>query len=487
MLFNSYDFIFGLLPLTLVAHHYAIDRGPRASTRVLVVASMVFYGWWYWPYLGLFLASILFNFMVGNRIGDGERTPEARDRALKFGITANLLTLGFFKYLAWLVNSATGLIGLGDVLPVLSLPVGISFFTFQQIAWLVDTRKQSAQRDNIWDYALFVSFFPQLIAGPIVHHGEIMPQLAANRRPDWNDRAVGFTMFSVGLAKKLLIADALAPFVEALYGKVHAGALDPTVFEAWQGLLAWHFQLYFDFSGYSDMALGLGRMFGVKLPVNFEAPYRATSMLDFWRRWHLTLTRFLRDYLYVPLGGNKVGGTRYLRNLFLTIFLAGIWHGAGWTYLLWGLQMGVYQVINAWWVQRGKSLPSTLLGTFVGRVSVWLCLLFSWPLFRGQTVADAGLILQATVGANGAGLGQPKPWLWSAFALCTAIVTLLPTLQQVMREQDPAWAWRPIDTHTGGPRWAWKPTLGWAVVTGLLFAASIPVMDRANAFLYWNF
>jgi len=487
MLFNSYDFIFGLLPLTLLAHHWALGKSPLAAARVLVVTSLIFYGWWYWPYLLLLIASILVNFKLGVMVADPARSDLVRRRLLQAGIVANLSVLAWFKYLGWIGDSLGGLIGVDLHAPHYDLPIGVSFYTFTQIAWLVDARRGISHEKDLTNYSLFVSFFPHLIAGPIVHHGELMPQFEVGKQPTWTDRSLGLTFFAVGLAKKLLIADQLVPFVDGMFGRVHTGALNPTFFDAWHGILAWHFQLYFDFSGYSDMAIGLALLFGIRLPINFEAPYRCSSIIDFWRRWHLTLTRFLRDYLYVPLGGNKVSEPRYLLNQFLTIFIAGIWHGAGWTYLLWGAQMGIYQVINAWWLQRGWGFADTRLSRAIWIPLTWLLLTFSWPLFRGQSAADAWVIVKAMAGFGTAGVGAAKPWLWAAFAVCTAIVWFVPTIQQWTRNYEPAFGWRPVDKATWAPEWEWRPTLGWAAVIGGLLVLTIPVLDRANAFLYWNF
>jgi alginate O-acetyltransferase complex protein AlgI len=482
MLFNSLDFLFGLLPLTLWAHHKALQRSPRHAALVLVAASMLYYGWWYWPYLALFLASIVWNYKLGVGIADRSRSDAVRRRLLQLGVATNLGVLGFYKYLGWLADSLAAATGWDLPVPHPALPIGISFFTFQQIAWLVDARRDKAQDSGFVDYALFVSFFPQLIAGPIVHHHEMMPQFAEGKPPTSHDRAVGLTIFAVGLAKKVLIADPLVPYVSALFDSTHAGHA-PGFWDAWMGIFAWHFQLYFDFSGYSDMAVGLGRLFGIKLPLNFEAPYRASSIIEFWRRWHLTLTRFLRDYLYFSLGGNRAGGWRHIRNLLLTIWLAGIWHGAGWTYFLWGLQMGIYQAINGWWSASGRSLPDTRGWRAAAIAVTWLCLMLSWPLFRGQTVGDAFVILQGMFGLAGA--GQLKPWVWLVFVLLTAFVSVVPTVQQWMREHAPAHDWRPIDTITWP--WTWQPTPRWATATALLLVLSIPMLERANAFLYWNF
>jgi D-alanyl-lipoteichoic acid acyltransferase DltB (MBOAT superfamily) len=486
MLFNSYDFIFGLLPLTWLAWNRAMRQGVRASLTVLVISSLIYYGWWYPPYLALFLASMVFNFQVGLRLGDERRSHDVRQRWLYGGVALNLTVLGVYKYLGWITENVNAVAGTS--LPVLSwaLPVGISFFTFQQIAYLVDARRGECREHDWLSYSFFVAFFPQLIAGPIVHHGEILPQVQEGRRPTHHDVAVAFTFFTAGLAKKLLIADQLVPLVDALFGGVHQGEV-PTTWACWTGLFAWHFQLYFDFSGYSDMAIGLGRLFGVKLPVNFEAPYRADSMQEFWRRWHVTLSRFLRDYLYISLGGNRGGSYAQMRNQFFTLLLAGMWHGAGWTYFWWGFMMGALVVVQMAMGRVGLGLPDNRVGVGLGRLTMWTCMMFSWPLFRGLSLADASVMWQAMVGVGEAGIGRPRGPLVLAFLLLTIWSQVMPTMQQFMRHHDPAWNWKPIDRQTG-PAWlVWHPTTTWAVVFAVIFAACVPVLDRAGAFLYWNF
>jgi len=486
MLFHSHDFIFGLLPLTWSLWRAADRRSPRAALWVLVLASLVFYAWWYPPYLVLFLASMLGNFGLGQVLGDDARAERVRDRALWWGIAANLSLLFVYKYLGWVLE-ILGQVG-GPQLqgPGWSLPIGISFFTFQQVAYLVDARRGLCKEHDGLAYAFFVSFFPQLIAGPIIHHRDILPQVHERRRPTADDLAVGVSLFVVGLAKKVLIADVMAPQVDRVFGGVHAGEA-PTTAIAWLGMFAWHFQLYFDFSGYSDMSLGLARMFAMRLPVNFEAPYRSDSLTEFWRRWHLSLSHFLRDYLYVPLGGNKGGPWMQARNQFLTLFVAAVWHGAGWTFVVWGLQMGGIVYVHTLLRDRGWTLPDTPFGVGLGRALLWLCMLSSWPLFRGQSLTDAGLLYEAMLGIGPAGLGAfPLTWLL-AFTALTVWTQVLPTTQQLFRHHDPAWRWRPIDRLTG-PAWlAWHPTWVWGACVAGLFAASVTVLDRAGAFLYWNF
>jgi alginate O-acetyltransferase complex protein AlgI len=487
MLFNSYDFIFAFLPLILWAHAWALRRrGPRAAGTVLAIASLVSYGWWYAPYLLVLLASIVINFWLGVRLGDETRPDAERHRVLQLGLALNLGTLGFFKYLGWGVETVEGLLGVAIPFPEIALPIGISFYTFQQVAYLVDARRGKCREHDFVDYVLFVTFFPQLIAGPIVHHGEMLPQFREGRAPSDTDRAVGLTFFGVGLAKKVLIADFMAPYVDTAFGRAAAGQ-DVSSAMAWQGIFAYQFQLYFDFSGYSDMAIGLGRLFGIKLPANFDAPYRCTSMSEFWRRWHLTLSRFLREYLYIPLGGNRLGDERRRLNMFLTLFLAGVWHGAGWTFVLWAIQMSGYVYLHDHWRHRTGGLPENAIGTAIGRTVSWLCMMFSWPLFRCETVDGAVVLLKGMVFTGDAGIGKLQGPIVVAFVGLTIWTQVAPTTQQWLRNYEPVHGFKPIDGLTLSDRWSWAPTRGWAAALALLFILCIPVLDRADAFLYWAF
>ena len=342
MLFSSFIFILLFLPATLLGWHIASRvAGGRFVLGVLVVASLFFYGWWNPAYLALLLVSITGNYVLGLMLHQDQQSRIH----LAAGITFNLGLLGYFKYAEFFSIGGTeyGSWRLEDV----ALPLAISFFTFQQIAYLVDVyRGESAERDPL-RYVLFVSFFPQLIAGPIVHHKEMLPQFLGMGRTGVTSRnlAIGGSIFLLGLGKKVLIADSLGGFADPMFNAVTAG-VDPTLFEAWGVTLAYTFQIYFDFSGYSDMAIGLGAMFGLRLPINFNSPYKATSIIDFWRRWHMTLSRFLRDYLYIPLGGSRRNVPGRYVNLMIVMLLGGLWHGAGWTFILWGGVHGIYLVIN---------------------------------------------------------------------------------------------------------------------------------------------
>ncbi|MCG8440709.1 MAG: MBOAT family protein, partial [Caulobacterales bacterium] len=333
MLFSSIGFLAGFLPAA-VALVWAGARlaGPRGASVALLGCSLVFYGWAHPPYLALITASIGANYLLGRAIG---RTGSRGLVAL--GVALNLAALGWFKYAGLFASALADLAALDITLDGVVLPLAISFFTFQQIAYLVDARTRGTGRTGFLDYALFVAFFPQLIAGPIVHHRDVVPQFAGPgfARFERSDVAFGLALFSIGLAKKVLIADGLAPLADGAFAASAAGEPLASA-DAWAGVLAYSFQIYFDFSGYSDMALGLARIFGVRLPMNFNSPYKARSIVEFWRRWHITLSRFLRDYLYIPLGGNRRGGLARYRNLFIVMLLGGLWHGAAWTFVVWG-------------------------------------------------------------------------------------------------------------------------------------------------------
>jgi len=316
MLFNSYTFILVFLPVTLLLFHGLRNTGrPRHSIGLLVLMSLVFYGWWNPAFLMLIVPLMMLNFGLAACLVPREgRRPRAARLLLVAGIALNLATLGYFKYANFFVDNLNALTGWDLVLGQVVLPIGISFFTFQKIAFLVDAYGNRVDRLNLLDYMLFVTFFPQLIAGPIVHHSEVMRQFRDQRPVSAETITLGVTIFAIGLAKKVLLADTAALYVSPVFDAVAAGAR-PDVLLAWAAALAYTAQLYFDFSGYCDMAIGAGLLFGIKLPINFASPYKATSIIDFWRRWHITLSRFLREYLYVPLGGNRKGGARRYVNL----------------------------------------------------------------------------------------------------------------------------------------------------------------------------
>ena len=343
MLFNSYIFLFIFLPFTWILFRFACaKRILDVALALLMVASLVFYSYWNPPFVFLILFSILFNYSWGRLIE--KASGRFRTLWLFSGVAVNLLLIAYFKYANFMMTNIAWFFGWEWTARDIFLPLGISFFTFQQIAYLIDCAKGLAKEHAFTHYALFVTFFPQLIAGPIVRYEEIMPQFARLRTFAMNYRniAMGLALLSLGLFKKVVIADTLSPWVAAAFD-----TRDPlTFFEAWGGVLSYTFQIYFDFSGYSDMALGLGRLFNIELPINFNSPYKALSISDFWRRWHMTLSSFLRDYLYIPLGGNRQGKIRRNVNLMTTMLLGGLWHGASWNFVVWGGLHGVFLVIN---------------------------------------------------------------------------------------------------------------------------------------------
>jgi len=389
MLFNSYEFIFLFLPITFFIYFYLNKkRLIEVSKGFLVFASLFFYSWWNIAYLPLILVSMLFNYVLGNQLSRYEQKKKccSKKSILIFGIIVNLALLGYFKYSDFFIENLNTVFDTDLSLLHLALPLAISFYTFQQIAYLVDSYRSETKEYDFLNYAVFVTFFPQLIAGPIVHHTEMMPQFAniRNKVINYHNIALGLFIFSMGLFKKVVIADTFA--VWATNGFDVAEKLN--MLEAWVTSLSYTFQLYFDFSGYTDMAIGIALLFNIKLPINFNSPYKALSIQDFWHRWHMTLSRFLKDYVYIPLGGNRQGETRTYINLFATFLLGGIWHGAGWTFVFWGALHGVALMLNRAWHKFGMKLP-TLLAWFI----TFNFINITWVFFRAKEWSDALKVL----------------------------------------------------------------------------------------------
>lgn len=405
MLFNSYGFIFLFLPVVLLGFFQIARFGHAFAAGWLALASLFFYGYWNPAYIGLLLGSIVSNYAFGMWIAKAGVKQKAmrQKRLLVLALITNLLLLGYYKYANFFLGSINSIadtrLSLGEII----LPLGISFFTFTQIAFLVDTYQGKVKEYNFTHYTLFVTYFPHLIAGPILHHKEMMPQFAhaATYRVNWDHVATGLMLFTLGLCKKTLWADSLAPFANGVFDGVQHGAI-PTIYEAWAGTLAYTLQIYFDFSGYTDMALGIALMFNIRLPVNFNSPYRATSIIEFWRRWHMTLSRFLRDYLYIPLGGNRKGRARRYMNLMATMLLGGLWHGAGWTFVCWGVLHGIYLAINHLWrewfpEQTTRWLPSWL-SSLAGGCLTFIAVVAAWAVFRSGDITQAAVMLKAMFG-----------------------------------------------------------------------------------------
>lgn len=505
MLFNSYEFIFGFLPVVLVVVRLLAAYHPPLAPAWLTLASLVFYGWWSPEYLWLLVASMAGNFWIGGRLARLTAAGRASPALLTVGITTNLLLLGYFKYAGFfseiLANMSGVNIGLSDIV----LPVGISFFTFTQIAYLVDAHRGLAHEYHSTSYALFVTYFPHLIAGPILHHKEMIPQF---RQPDacrfdLSDLSAGAALFVIGLGKKVLLADPIAPVADNIFR--FANDVPLTMAEAWIGALSYTLQIYFDFSGYSDMALGLSRMMGIRLPLNFDSPYKSTSIIDFWRRWHMTLSRFLRDYLYVPLGGNRKGRVRRHANLLITMLLGGLWHGAGWTFVVWGGLHGLYLVINHAWRGLRPGNPGRA-ETIVGWLLTFLAVVVAWVFFRAEDMHQAIAMLRAMSGGNGLaipaslaaylpdnlpisaggnfvnGLISPIESVGRVAVLLT-IALAMPNSQQLLANYRPAYEAVTISPAS----LTWQPTVVWGVSLGLILAVVLSLLSGASPFLYFRF
>lgn len=403
MLFNSWQFIFVFLPATALCFFLIPPSFRLGRKLVLIAASFAFYGYWKIEYVPLLAGSILINYAVAEGIIRPPRPLTSR-LLLVFGITFNLLLLGYFKY----TNFGLGVLGSilhRDFVQInVVLPLAISFFTFTQLSYLIDVHRDHRVHYRFLDYSLFIAFFPHLIAGPILRHWEIIPQFAEkDLKSSRDDLGVGIALFLFGLIKKVLLADCAADYANAIYtAAAQSGPL--TTFDAWLGTVAFSFQIYFDFSSYSDMAIGLARIFGIKFPANFDSPYRATSIIVFWERWHMTLTRFLREYVYYSLGGNRRGQLRQVANIMATMLLSGLWHGAGWTFVLWGALHGSYLVIAHQWRLFVQSMRWKLENGFcrgAGVLLTYLAVLFAWTLFRAPDLSVATKVLSSMAGLHG--------------------------------------------------------------------------------------
>lgn len=396
MLFNSYEFIFVFLPITFVVYFFLNKKKlTEASKALLVVSSLFFYSWWNPVYLPLILISMVFNYVIGTSLGKSqEHKIVSKKKLVCVGVVGNLGLLGYFKYSDFFISNLNYVAGTNIELLNLALPLAISFFTFQQIAYLIDSYRGETKEYDFLNYAVFVSFFPQLIAGPIVHHKEMMPQFANNRNKllNYKNVSLGVFIFSIGFFKKAVIADSFA--VWATHGFDNAITL--SFFEAWATSLSYSFQIYFDFSGYSDMAIGVALLFNIKLPINFNSPYKALDIQSFWRRWHITLSRFLRDYVYLPLGGNRKGNYRTYNNLLMTFIIGGIWHGAGWTFVFWGFLHGMALVIHRFW--KGLNYK-------FNKVIAWIITFnfvnITWVFFRAKEWDDAIKVIKGMFGVGG--------------------------------------------------------------------------------------
>jgi len=533
MLFNSYGFIFLYLPVVLLGFFQLGRINHSYAAAWLAFASLFFYGYWNPAYVGLLLVSIICNYAFGVWIAKARCKTEQRglrtetsapgtqssalspQRLLIVALVANLTLLGYYKYANFFVENLNPMLGTDWNFANIILPLGISFFTFTQIAYLVDTYQGKVKEYNFVHYLLFVTYFPHLIAGPVLHHKEMMPQfaLASTYRFSYENMSVGMTIFLIGLFKKVILADGLAVYVGPVFDASAAG-VELSFIDAWGGALCYTLQLYFDFSGYSDMAIGLSRMFGVTLPLNFHSPYKAVNIIEFWRNWHMTLSRFLRDYLYIPLGGNRKGSAQRYLNLMITMLLGGLWHGAGWTFVIWGGLHGLYLIINHGWHALRRALgqdtqvPLSQPARAAAVLLTFLAVVSAWVVFRADNLSSATAMLSAMSGLNGFVL--PDAWLpkWGAFGLWLSaqgvsfgatndlimggainwiwisllIVWFAPNTQQIMAAYKPA-----LDMPESRTRLSWRPSAPAALIVWLLGFIAIINLSKQSAFLYFQF
>lgn len=543
MLFSSYPFLFCFLPLALlvwqtVAH--MAGRPAQALAQVLLLLSLVFYAFWGLGFLVLLLGLIFMNHVFGTALAAPDGPPQggstsvgrptrarkirlSRKGLLAVALICNLLPLVWFKYSGFLVECAAWLCGTQWSFTPAGLPLGISFYSFIQIAWLVGIYRRELVPEGLMRHALFTSCFTWVISGPIVRYGQMGPQLETLAGVSAENLARGVTLLALGLGKKVLLADSIGAYADAVFNAAAAG-IAPSTLEAWLGSLAYTFQLYFDFSGYTDMALGLGLMLGLRLPENFASPYKATGIVEFWRRWHITLGAWLRDFLYIPLGGNRRGRLRQYANLFLTMLIGGAWHGAGWTFIIWGALHGFMLSVNHFFraCVRGTRLEKVLALAPARLFCVaftFFCLNLCWVVFRA-TSTDAALAMYAAMfGAGpavwpplvapdaGAGLAgflarldpsAPNSLMvtllpnrffsgWLSFALlfvCAVIVWCCPNSQELL------YGGKATENASGAstsPSLRWRPSPGWATALAVLTFVVLVLASRETVFLYFQF
>ncbi|MCC0177340.1 MBOAT family protein [Waterburya agarophytonicola K14] len=527
MLFNSFEFIFLFLPVTLIVFFLLGKRKKYIKQQIpilwLVLASLFFYGWWKPLNLPLIILSIVINYSLGHLLGNVLEKTTVKKAIIFFGIMFNLGLICYFKYANFFVRNVNQLFNTNFDLPSIIIPLAISFFTFQQIAYLVDAYNGQTKEYNILKYMLFVCFFPQLIAGPIVHHKEVLPQFEKSSIYQFDKQAlaIGLTVFVAGLFKKVIFADRIAEYSNLAFAAASQG-IDLTFSEAWVGALGYSLQLYFDFSGYSDMAVGAAYMFGIKLPLNFNSPYKAISIIDFWRRWHITLSHFLRDYLYIPLGGSRKGQLRRYTNLVITMLLGGLWHGAGWTFIFWGGLHGIYLVINHLYRSLRKSLGHNLkndggLLRGIGWLTTFIAVVISWVFFRANNFPTAISMLKSMFGFDGIQLpvfleeylgflrnlgvgflgftvnvGISQKYATFGIVILLLIAWFTPNTQQWMGNYNPTLT-EPVEQNSS--EWsqkfwkslAWKPNKIWTVIIAGLTSLSLLCFSRVSEFLYFQF
>jgi D-alanyl-lipoteichoic acid acyltransferase DltB (MBOAT superfamily) len=493
MLFNSYPyFVFLIFALGTSIALERFRGQPRSAWLLLL--SYIFYAWWRADFLLLLVGSTVINYLIGAAITRRAVRGASTRLLLTSGLVFNLGLIGLFKYADLFIRTADSL---GAQMPLMHffLPLAISFFTFEQISYLVDASRGQAPNYGFLEYALFVGYFPHLIAGPIIRHNELISQFSRRRSADerYDDLAVGITLFTIGLAKKTLIADNIAPFSDRIFRAAGLGPLGTQ--DAWLGALLFAFQIYYDFSAYSDMALGSSCMLGIRLPMNFNSPYQSASIIDFWRRWHISLSTFLRDYLYIGLGGNRLGPFRRYLNLLLTMLIGGLWHGANWTFMAWGGLHGLYLIANHGFrnlraLTRMPELPRPL-GRFLGVTLTFFATTIAWVMFRATDFGAALRLLSAMMGSGGVShIVSATPLMFAALAALFGVTFLAPNSMAITWPLLPA-----LRTHAGRPAeptatpfpWTWSLSPVSAFAAALTFFTAVLAMSNLSPFIYFQF
>jgi alginate O-acetyltransferase complex protein AlgI len=495
MLFTTAVFAMLFLPVVVAGFFLIARRSHYLAAFWVFAASVFFYGYWVPQFTLLLLGSIAVNYLVGTKIS-ANSTPAGGSRKLARtwmigGVVFNLALLGYFKYANFFLDSLEAALGVHFHAARILLPIGISFFTFTQIAFLADAYQKGVREYEPAHYGLFVTYFPHLIAGPVLHHAQMMPQFqnAATYRFQFSNLAAGMAIFCVGLLKKIVIADGISPFADTVFNATSAGGM-PTFYDAWLGSLAYTFQLYFDFSGYSDMAIGLSWMLNIRLPYNFNSPYKSLNITDFWRRWHMTLSAFLRDYLYIVMGGNRRGAVRRYFNLAATMVLGGLWHGANWTFVFWGALHGAYLGVNHAFRAMGSRIIEKLQDNKLYVTACWcitfLAVVIAWVFFRAPDFETAGRILRAMVTPGlvkhyelmfwNAGL-NPLTGLWTCAAL--GLIAVFAPNSNTIGEKLLSWC-------RSAPQWRGL-IFGFALSLVVFLIVLNESRDSVSAFIYFNF
>ena len=520
MFFNSYEFVFLFLPVTFIGYSLLCRYAHSLARLWLTLFSLIFYFLLIPEYLPLLLVSIGVNYLFGTAIiktaHEDNKEWSSKKILLFLALLFNLALLAYYKYFNFAIVNIDALFGWSIPLQNIVLPLGISFFTFTQSAFLIDSYRGQVEKIDLLSYVHFVSFFPHLIAGPIYHHKDIIPQFEDSKNYSFNvtNFNLGLVFFFFGLFKKVIIADYFGSIASPIFAAVNAGGI-PLFLDAWVGALAYTFQLYFDFSGYCDMAIGLALFFNIRFPINFFSPYKTTSIIDFWRCWHITLSNFLRDYVYIPLGGNRHGEFNKLRNLMITMLVGGLWHGAGWTFIIWGGLHGVYLVVNHLWRKTPWRVPP-----LIGWAMTFFAVVVAWVFFRAQTVTDALVMLKGMSGLNGILITNVVPfaeyldqlpilvlhtgfmtmivpgvqYVPPAILVAMLIAFFLPNLVQITKEYSPTLDERKVETVQQIDLVPWlteriryHPTVGWLVLLATVAIIGLMFIQTTSEFLYFQF